>query len=137
MLLTNIAVAGDLRVSSLRNLEHRAQFAGICPSLATSIAKVESQFNSQAINEKSWDYGLMQVNHRTAAAYGHFPFEMLNEHQNVGVALKVLQQIKKQFKHEAHWECRYNVGWHKNAPKWDSCNVYIEKLVKAGYRKCN
>jgi len=129
--------AGDLKVHSLRNLEHRAEVAGICPSLAISIAKIESGGRVNAVNVQTWDYGLMQVNHRTAAAYGKFPFEMLNEQQNIKIAFKVLRQIKRQFRHERHWECRYNVGWHKNASNWASCHSYIEKLVKAGYRKCS
>jgi soluble lytic murein transglycosylase-like protein len=102
--------------------------------LLVAIALAESSGNPRAINAKTQDYGLMQINAKTAKAYGYKPQEMLDKHKSVKVAVKVLKYLKNRYAHkEVNWACRYNVGTAKNASSWNACAVYIEKLEKFGY----
>ena len=116
-------------------LDSAAAKAKLPKALLRAIASVESTNNPNKINRRTWDYGLMQVNHRTAAAYGHLPAEMLDPAKNIAVSVKLLKSYQKRFGHEEMWECRYNLGTARQVSKWDSCRVYFDKLVKAGYRK--
>ena len=115
-------------------LEQAAKQYKLPVALLRAIASVESRNNPDAINRRTWDYGLMQINHRTAAGYGYLPVEMLDKQKNVQVASQLLKKLKNSYAHkEPGWACRYNVGWHKNASQWSSCRVYLEKLCEAGY----
>jgi len=104
-------------------------------SLLRAISKVESNNNCLAVNKRSWDYGLLQINHLTATRYGKFPFQMLDKQQNVQMALVLLRDYQKRFAHEPMWECRYNQGTALNVPKRNGCKIYFAKLVSAGYIK--
>lgn len=125
----------ELSLSSLRLLEQASKTHSIDFSLLKAIALVESRGKPEAINRKTHDYGLMQINHKTAAAYGHLPFEALKAEVSVSIAGQILRQLRTRFGHEKNWECRYNLGWGRNVLNWDSCLKYVYKLQKAGYNK--
>lgn len=103
--------------------------------LLNAISKVESNNNCLAVNRQTWDFGLLQINHLTATRYGKFPFQMLDRHQNIQLALKLLREYRRRFGHEPQWECRYNQGTAIGVPKRNGCKVYFAKLVRAGYIK--
>ncbi len=103
--------------------------------LLRAIASVESSNNPTKINYKTHDYGLMQINALTATRYGKLPTQMLDPAQGIAVSVKLLKQYQRQFGHEPMWECRYNLGTHREVPKWDSCKKYMDLLHAAGYSK--
>lgn len=132
--LTILVVVGGLRPLAAEPLLYQAAKSRRLPvALLKAIVAVESRGNAQAVNRRTWDYGLMQINHLTATRYGYMPFEMLDKRKNIDVASDVLYRLKKQFGHEPTWYCRYNVGWAPNASNWESCRKYVEKICKAGY----
>lgn len=98
-----------------------------------AIARVESNGRPNAVNKRTRDYGLMQINHKTARAYGYKPEEMLDKRKSIAVAAQLLKTLKNRFGHEPTWACRYNSGWHRNVPNWAVCKNYMAKLNKAGY----
>lgn len=122
MIILDLLVVGLLAPISTNDLK-----------LLKAIATIESRGNPKAINKQSWDYGLLQINHKTANRYGKFAFQMLDKHQNVEIALKVLKEHHKRFGHEPTWACRYNVGTARRVSHWNSCRKYFYKLLKAGY----
>ena len=103
------------------------------PALLLSIAKTESSCRPGAINQKTHDYGLMQINRKTAAAYGYTPAQIMQIKTNVRLSAKVLVYMRKRFGTEKHWYCRYNVGTAKSAPMWATCAKYAAKLAQHGY----
>lgn len=109
-----------------------AQYA-VPYELLVAIAWVESSNNPNRINTRTLDYGLMQINHRTARAFGHEPKSMLEPAKSIEFAAQLLATYKQKYGHESNWACRYNVGTHPNASKWGSCHKYMEKLKAAGY----
>lgn len=103
------------------------------PALLLSIAKTESSCKPGAVNTRTQDYGLMQINRKTAAAYGYTPAQIMQVKTNVRLSAKVLVYMRKRFGHERHWYCRYNVGTAKSAPMWATCAKYAAKLAQHGY----
>lgn len=102
-------------------------------TLLRAIASVESNNNPLAVNRKTHDYGLMQVNIKTAQGFGYKPADLMHAPTNVAVAAKLLKQYKRRFGHEKTWACRYNLGTARNVSQWNSCKNYLDKLFKAGY----
>lgn len=87
-----------------------------------------------AYNKRTGDYGLYQINHRTAKAYGYKPTDMYQPQLGQKVAVQLLVDIRKRFGHEVYWPCRYNVGWRLKAGTGRACTIYYNKLLKAGYK---
>lgn len=105
--------------------------------LLEAIVAVESNGNPMAYNKRTGDYGLYQINYRTAVAYGYKPADMYKPHIGRKVAVKLLVDIRKRFGHEKLWPCRYNVGWRLKAGTSRACIIYYNKLLKAGYNPQN
>lgn len=105
---------------------HRAwQEHRVHPEAVMRLIAVESNFNALAINHRTADYGLMQINARTAKA--------LNIHKNclmqwecnlqAGIAIMAYMQKRGNL-------CRYNVGVRPLVGKRLSiCNAYNRKLA--------
>ena len=79
---------------------------GINPDLLESIARLESNFNPEAINRNrsgSWDVGLMQINSTWIGAMGLDGQELTrNPCYNVMIGAKILKQCIS--KHGYTWE---------------------------------
>lgn len=116
-----------------RALEQAAKKYELELSLLEAIAWTESTCKPGAINRKTQDYGLMQINVRTAKAYGYSVQEIMHVNANIDVAARVLVSMRKRFKRQQNWECGYNLGTAKNVPNWSNCMVYIAKLRQHGY----
>lgn len=101
--------------------------------LLLAIANTESNCKPGAVNKKTHDYGLMQINAKTALAHGYTIAQIMNPKLNVQIAAQTLVFMRKRFKRKPKWECGYNVGTAKNALNWQSCHKYYVKLQNAGY----
>ena len=107
---------------------------GIEPELYHAIIAQESNYKVDAVNKKSKDYGLAQINARTAKAY-NFSIERLlkDARYNAEAGAKVLHDLKKSYskREPLTWVCRYNVGSgpmvHAKAKK---CIKYINRIMK-------
>lgn len=98
------------------------------PSLVLSIISVESNFNAKAVNRRTHDYGLMQINNRTAASMGINQNCLEDWQCNLQVGLVVAAWAQKRGN-----VCRYNVGNGRLVGrKLKACNTYLAKLAKAG-----
>jgi soluble lytic murein transglycosylase-like protein len=76
----------------------------------TAILAQESMFRSGAINPKSKDYGIAQVHHKTAKAYGFDIDRLTNDTKySIKAGAKILGDIKKRYSHkeDTYWS-RYN-----------------------------
>lgn len=87
--------------------------------LLTAILAQESMFNAKAFNATSKDYGLAQINHKTAKAY-KFDLKKLKRDPcySVWAAGRVLNDFKKVHGKERAWWTRYNSSKPENRSKY-------------------
>ncbi len=85
--------------------------------LLKAIAKHESGLNPNAIGRPNKngtvDYGLMQINDRTAKTYGVATSALMNPEVSITIAARLLQSIKKELGAVfdlRHWIAAYNAG---------------------------
>ncbi len=99
------------------------------PKLLTAILAQESMFKTEAINLKSHDYGLAQINHKTAKLY-HFDLKRLqiDPKYSIWAAGVILNDFHKMYGHKEKdaWT-RYN------SSKPDKREAY--KVLVARYMK--
>lgn len=104
------------------------------PQLYLAIVQQESNFQVNAYNSKSQDYGLSQINIATARAY-HFNLKRLLQDPvySANAGAIVLRDIMNRHRYSeplTGW-CRYNVG---SGPmvgsKAGRCLVYMNKVMK-------
>jgi len=118
------------------NLDKASAKYSVDKRLVRAIASVESQNGLYKLNATSLDYGLMQINYKTAAAYGLDSTRLYTDDAyNADAGVRVLYDLKRRFKgKEQLWACRYNVGTGKLAGnRLQACLKYIQKLQGAGY----
>lgn len=133
LIISSIFVAAA--IADAQSLEHQIQSAAeahnVDEQLLKAIVAVESQGRLAAYNKRTHDYGLGQINKRTAAAYGFNRAKLLTDAQyNLNAAATVLAYFQKRYKaKEPHtWYCRYNVGTRSNAHKTQACTAYLIKV---------
>lgn len=106
--------------------EEAGRIYGIHPNLLWAIAKVESNFNSSAVNRNgngSYDYGVMQINSSWYKVLGKDIWMSLgNPCQNVKVGAWVLAQCIQRYGYT--WEA---VGCY-NAVSKDKKQKYSKKI---------
>lgn len=102
-------------------------------NLLEAIAIVESGGRTQAVNVRTKDYGLMQINRRNFAHLNINVKKSLQLGHNVRAASVLLTELKAKFGHEKHWYVRYNCGWKRGCPQWRVAKAYRVKLAAAGY----
>lgn len=95
------------------------------PELVVKIIIVESKGRAGAINKKSSDYGIMQVNKSTAWLYGFSNECLMNWRCGLEAGIIVLSDLQdsKKYRH-----CSYNTGlkWEK---KITACRKYESLLA--------
>jgi len=85
-----------------------------------AIAVVESNINLKAINHKTLDYCLMQINRK----YNPDAPQLINSLEKcIDRGAKILSKFKRQYK--TNYICRYNIGY-QNLPK--TCKAYTVKI---------
>jgi soluble lytic murein transglycosylase len=115
------------------------------PKLALAIMKVESNFNSNAVNQDS--YGLMQVRLSTARWIGcvtnYTQKELLGAENNIKCGCKYLKTLSDRYKSTSDVVSAYNAGEARICrtgilkPSGNSCTVgkyinqdYVDKVFK-------
>lgn len=128
---------GDMPKKDVEHIEELLQEAadkyGLRVGLLKAIVGVESGWNQDAINRRTFDYGLMQINKVNLKAFGHTPTTIMDVRANVDVGARILKQLKNRFGTEANWACRYQSGWGKEVPGSRTCKTYMVKLRENGY----
>lgn len=108
----------------------------LCPSLFRAILGAESNWNHEAFNPFTLDYGIGQINYKTAEALS-IDLKQLraNRAYSIEKAAYVLANHEKLFKRKLgplKWICGYNLGYAAaKAPK--ACDLYIEKVKRHNY----
>ncbi len=109
---------------------------GVEPQLLRAMAIVESNSDHTAVNPATLDFGILQINYKTAEAYDIDIHRLTHDRAySIEQGAFILSTFQKQFasKEPETWVCRYNVGWGELTGKrlWQ-CNEYIRK-VKIAY----
>ena len=96
------------------------------PELLTRIMLLESKGLEHAYNSATGDYGLMQINHRTAAAYniGHRCLKYWK--CNIRIGARILADMQKSKRYRP---CAYNVGTSHIGTRMKNCLTYENKLA--------
>lgn len=102
----------------------------IKPKRLAAILAQESRYKLDAINKKTKDYGIAQINHKTIDRYGFDKERLLTDLEySVKAGAIVLADLKKGFAHkeEDYW-CRYNAGTAHKEIIEERCDEY-KRLV--------
>lgn len=97
--------------------------AEVSTDLITRVVLVESRGIASAYNEKSKDYGLMQINERTALAYKINKKCLEQWRCNLRVGVHILRDMRM------HRPCAYNVGPSRSKTHVKLCLTYERKLA--------
>ena len=115
------------------------------PNLLRAIAQVESGGNPKAVNvnkDGSRDYGLMQINERTALTFGHDLNTLYDPDVSIRIASKLLNSIKAEFRTALKRDptldeliASYNVGGPTVRRRGIINRGYVDKVksIMAGY----
>lgn len=96
--------------------------AGVDPELVARIIIIESRGRPKAFNDKTHDYGLMQLNDKTMKSYGISMKCALNWKCNLKMGVRILSEVNR--------PCRYNVGTGSLiGARLRNCLKYEKKLV--------
>jgi soluble lytic murein transglycosylase-like protein len=105
---------------------------GLQPNLLKSVAKIESNYNAQAISEAGAQ-GVMQLMPRTAAGLG--VKNTLNAVENIEGGTKYLRQLLDRFDNNIHLAlAAYNAGpgavsKYGGIPPYKETNNYVKKVL--------
>lgn len=92
------------------------------PILIAQIIIIESKGRSDAFNAKTLDYGIMQINLKTAAAMHLDTACLLDWRCNLRAGVQILSKMDM--------ACRYNVGTgYLKGKKLENCLKYADKLA--------
>lgn len=109
---------------------------GVEPQLLKAVAQVESGLDHTAVNPYTNDYGILQINYKTAAAYNINIERLISDRAySLDRGAFVLSEFQKQFaaKEPDTWVCRFNVGWGRlEGKRLYNCQIYLHK-VKVAY----
>jgi soluble lytic murein transglycosylase-like protein len=114
-------------------VEKAALRHGIDPMLYFNILQVESELDQNAFNASTHDYGIAQINHKTAVLY-KFSVQKLKTDvdYNLNAGAIILRDVQKSFKAKEPltWYCRYNIGYGKLSKKAKACKSYLAKITR-------
>lgn len=115
-------------------IQRAAELNGISHKVLAAVIAVESEFRTDAVNRRSKDYGIAQINIYNIRARGLDKKRLVSDAEyGVKIGAKILKEKKSRFsKRESKWLCRYNVG---TAPKLrgkrlKKCLTYYKKVAK-------
>ncbi len=104
---------------------------GVDCKLLTQIVMVESGGKTSAYNARTIDYGIGQINYRTAVAYHMDTARLLSDRKYaLDRSAFVLSTYMHHYKTKEpqSWQCRYHIGTGKLTKLKNSCNTYLQKL---------
>jgi len=95
-----------------------------------AIIAVESAFKLRAVNKKSNDYGIAQINYKNIAARKLDKARLLQDlDYSVAAGAKILAEKQKRYEHkESLWYCRYNVGTGAYRKIEKGCKKYANRV---------
>jgi len=103
----------------------------INPKLFEAIIRQESSFRVNAINLRSQDYGLGQINIRNIRSLGLDKHRLTTDPTyNLTHSALILQRIQRLYAHEDQWWCRYNVGYGSLSSKRIKRCMHYAAMVK-------
>jgi len=103
----------------------------IDPKLFEAIIRQESSFKVNAINLRSQDYGLGQINIRNIRSLGLDKHRLTTDPTyNLTHSALILQRIQRLYAHEDQWWCRYNVGYGSLSSKRIKRCMHYAAMVK-------
>lgn len=103
---------------------------GLCPYLVAGIVALESEFKINAVNRRSKDYGLMQINKYNIRARGLNKARLLKDADyNLKFGTLILSEFKARY--DSDWVCRYNIGTTKapNKKQLKKCKFYTKAVI--------
>lgn len=120
-----------IRISStVRKMEKKYQ---IPPKVLSAILMQESSYRLQVVGNsgRTKDYGISQINQKTAQRYGFDVTRLMNDLEySIEAGAIVLHWFMKNFKHkEKDWYARYNCGSGGSVSR-DTCQEYKKKVEK-------
>lgn len=103
---------------------------GVPSNVIYALAKIESNLDYTAINKKSKDYGILQVNQYNIKAYGFNKKQITkNIDYSIICGIIVFKWFYKKYPlNEAIG--RFHCGTRKNCHKWKKTKKYIQKVKK-------
>lgn len=131
--ITSLGAAAHSAPEIALEIIRAAEAHKIEPKLYAAMIAVESMFQVNAYNKHTLDYGIAQINHLTAAAYGFDTIRLQTDMSyNLYAGAHILAYFKRRYaKTEPKtWYCRYNVGTGVlQGDRLEKCTKYV-KLVK-------
>ncbi len=113
------AVPAKLLTSEIIRIAHKYEQD---PELITRIILLESKGLAGAMNEKTHDYGIMQINIKTAASMKLNTACLFDWRCNLEAGVKILSKVNR--------VCRYNVGTASlTGTRLNNCLTYELKLA--------
>lgn len=106
-------------------LRQKALEYEVDPDIVVRIVLQESRGLEKAINRRSHDYGLMQINRRTARSYQVGPKCLMNWKCNLEAGIRILSEVP-------HGDvCRYNIGSGiLQGEVMKKCTRYMQQLAQ-------
>jgi soluble lytic murein transglycosylase-like protein len=100
------------------------------PNLFRSILWHESRLKVSAVNKRTKDYGIGQVNAKTAKALGYNLSRLTTDvRYSLDAAASVLAYFKRYERREPFtWYCRYNAGTASYAVIEQRCHWYLSRV---------
>ena len=117
-----------------RDFRAAADKYGVDAKLLTAVFYVESNFNHTAVNPLTLDYGIGQINWKTAAHYNIDTSRMIKDRAySIDRSAFVLSTFKKYNKvtrpESKAWVCKYNVGTGRlEGNRKENCIKYLKKI---------
>ncbi len=106
---------------------------GLDKSLFVAILRVESGLDHTAINPATMDYGIGQINYKTAEAFGiSIPRLLEDRAYSIEMSAMVLADFKRMFAHKEPdtWFARYNCGTGaREGKRAYNCDVYMDRVL--------
>lgn len=108
ILLINFAYGAD----KFQLIEKSCKAHKIDCQVFKAVLAQESMFDHTAINHQTKDYGIGQINYRTARSMNMDLDRMVSDLEySIDSAAQIFSWFQKTFaKREKYWYCRYNVG---------------------------
>lgn len=106
---------------------------GVEPQLLRAIALIESNLDHKAINPDTLDFGIAQINYKTARGFG-MDLDRLTKDRaySIEMGAKVLSYFQTRYakREPKTWVCRYNIGTARTlSPRQTTnCNAYLAKF---------
>ena len=100
-------------------------------NVITAIMRVESSYILSAVNKRSNDYGIMQINNYNIRAYKFDKDKLLTDlDYSIDAGCQVFKWFYRTYKDLDHAIQAYNGGTAKDVHEWKSTKDYLKKIKK-------